>query len=212
MARSASITTTTTPIRMSNAADSVNRFNSRVKLPVIIHTRERRTIPFAEGARASEIGGVFHCFSGDAWRRMRWIGILPVVSGILTFQNATMLRDIAKTVPADRLLIKEPIVLLPHPDSHQGNDPADTSPKHWITSNGDTLTTDDISRLTSDNPTPVQNSWLLDGLRWDLGGFGIPPFSLTVSRPQPRPDQFFECGPGGRVGHSYSFARTQARR
>ena len=40
-----------------------------LKLPVIIHTREAQddTIAILKEERASEIGGVFHCFSGDAW-------------------------------------------------------------------------------------------------------------------------------------------------
>ena len=81
-----------------------------LKLPVIIHTREAQddTIAILKEERASEIGGVFHCFSGDAWlaKDALDLGFYLSFSGILTFQNATMLRDIAKTAPLDRLLIE----------------------------------------------------------------------------------------------------------
>lgn len=131
-----------------------------LKLPVIIHTREAQddTIRILKEERASEIGGVFHCFSGDAWlaKDALDLGFYLSFSGILTFQNATMLRDIAKTVPADRLLIETDCpYLTPIPHRGKRNEPAYV--KHvaetlaTITSNGNTLTAEDIGRLTSDN-------------------------------------------------------------
>lgn len=131
-----------------------------LKLPVIIHTREAQddTIRILKEERASEIGGVFHCFSGDAWlaKDALELGFYLSFSGILTFQNATMLREIAKTVPADRLLIETDCpYLTPIPHRGKRNEPAYV--KHvaetlaTITSTGETLTADDIGRLTSDN-------------------------------------------------------------
>ena len=131
-----------------------------LSLPVIIHTREAQddTIRILKEERASEIGGVFHCFSGDAWlaKDALDLGFYLSFSGILTFQNATMLRDIAKTVPADRLLIETDCpYLTPIPHRGKRNEPAYV--KHvaetlaMITSNGNTLTAEDIGRLTSDN-------------------------------------------------------------
>ncbi len=131
-----------------------------LSLPVIIHTREAQddTIRILKEERASEIGGVFHCFSGDAWlaKDALDLGFYLSFSGILTFQNATMLRDIAKTVPADRLLIETDCpYLTPIPHRGKRNEPAYV--KHvaetlaTITSNGNTLTAEDIGRLTSDN-------------------------------------------------------------
>jgi TatD DNase family protein len=131
-----------------------------LKLPVIIHTREAQddTIRILKEERASEIGGVFHCFSGDAWLAKDAIelGFYLSFSGILTFQNATMLREIAKTVPADRLLIETDCpYLTPIPHRGKRNEPAYV--KHVaetlasITSNGSTVTAEDIGRLTSEN-------------------------------------------------------------
>ncbi|CAE6801185.1 MAG: TatD family hydrolase [Nitrospira sp.] len=129
-------------------------------LPVIIHTREAQddTIRILKEERASEIGGVFHCFSGDAWLAKDAIelGFYLSFSGILTFQNATMLRDIAKTVPADRLLIETDCpYLTPVPHRGKRNEPAYV--KHvadllaTIASDGTPVTADEIGRRTSDN-------------------------------------------------------------
>ncbi|HSA62666.1 MAG TPA: TatD family hydrolase [Nitrospiraceae bacterium] len=100
-----------------------------LKLPVIIHTREAQedTIAILREERASEIGGVFHCFSGDTWlaKHALDMGFYLSFSGILTFQNATVLRDIAKTVPLDRLLVETDCpYLTPVPHRGKRNEPA----------------------------------------------------------------------------------------
>jgi TatD DNase family protein len=100
-----------------------------LRLPVIIHTREAQedTIGILKEEQASETGGVFHCFSGDAWlaQEALALGFYLSFSGILTFQNATVLRDIAKTVPLDRLLIETDCpYLTPVPHRGKRNEPA----------------------------------------------------------------------------------------
>ncbi len=100
-----------------------------LRLPVIIHTREAEedTVSILKEERASEVGGVFHCFSGDARlaKDALDLGFYLSFSGILTFQNATMLRDIAKTVPLDRLLIETDCpYLTPVPHRGKRNEPA----------------------------------------------------------------------------------------
>ena len=98
-------------------------------LPLIIHTREAQedtvTILMEEGA--AEVGGVFHCFSGDAWlaKDALDLGFYLSFSGVLTFKNATMLRDIAKTVPLDRLMVETDCpYLAPVPYRGKRNEPA----------------------------------------------------------------------------------------
>ena len=100
-----------------------------LRLPVIIHTREAQedTIAILKEERAQDIGGVFHCFSGDAWlaKHALELGFYVSFSGILTFQNATTLREIAKTVPLDRLLIETDCpYLTPVPHRGKRNEPA----------------------------------------------------------------------------------------
>ncbi|MEX5216568.1 MAG: TatD family hydrolase [Nitrospira sp.] len=118
----------------SSPEDQRVRFREQVqlarelRLPIIIHTREAQqdTIRILQEERASDSGGVFHCFSGDAWlaKDALDLGFYVSFSGILTFQNAGMLRDIAKTIPVDRLLIETDCpYLTPVPHRGKRNEP-----------------------------------------------------------------------------------------
>ena len=104
------------------------RLARELRLPVVIHTREAQedTIRILREEWSPETGGVFHCFSGDAWlaKDALDLGFYLSFSGILTFQNAGMLRDIAKTVPMDRLLIETDCpYLAPVPHRGKRNEP-----------------------------------------------------------------------------------------
>ncbi len=131
-----------------------------LKLPVIIHTREAQedTIAILKEERASEVGGVFHCFSGDVWlaKDALDLGFYLSFSGILTFQNATMLRDIAKTAPLDRLLIETDCpYLTPIPHRGKRNEPAYVSfvAQKLAELHADTpdMSADTIGRITTEN-------------------------------------------------------------
>jgi len=100
-----------------------------LRLPLVIHTREAQedTIKILKEEKGSEVGGVFHCFSGDAWlaKDALNLGFFLSFSGVVTFQNATMLRDIMKTVPMDRLLVETDCpYLTPAPHRGKRNEPA----------------------------------------------------------------------------------------
>lgn len=100
-----------------------------LRLPIVIHTREAQddTMAILKDERAADIGGVFHCFSGDAWlaKDALDLGFFLSFSGVITFQNATMLRDIVKTVPLDRMLIETDCpYLAPVPHRGKRNEPA----------------------------------------------------------------------------------------
>ena len=84
------------------------------------------------------------------------LGFYLSFSGILTFQNATMLREIAKTVPADRLLIETDCpYLTPVPHRGKRNEPAFV--RHvaellaTITADNVPSTAEDVARRTSEN-------------------------------------------------------------
>ena len=104
------------------------------------------------------MGGVIHCFSGDAWlaKDALDLGFYLSFSGILTFQSATMLREIAKTVPVDRLLIETDCpYLTPIPHRGKRNEPAYVKYVAellaTIKSNDTVLTVEDMARITSEN-------------------------------------------------------------
>ena len=98
-------------------------------LPLVIHTREAQedTVMILREEGAVDVGGVFHCFSGDMWlaKDALDLGFYLSFSGVLTFKNATMLRDIAKTVPLDRLMVETDCpYLAPVPYRGKRNEPA----------------------------------------------------------------------------------------
>lgn len=103
------------------------------RLPVIIHTRdaEKDTIAILREAWAEaggkEIGGIIHCFTGtqtlaDAAIEM---GFKISFSGVLTFKNAQELRDVARTIAMDKLLVETDCpYLAPLPYRGKRNEPA----------------------------------------------------------------------------------------
>jgi TatD DNase family protein len=102
----------------------------KLNVPVIIHTRdaEAETI---QALRAewpgSELAGIMHCFSGSQWLADNAVqlGMLISFSGILTFKKADDLREIARGVPLDRLLIETDCpYLTPVPYRGKRNEPA----------------------------------------------------------------------------------------
>lgn len=98
-------------------------------LPLIIHTRDARddtlTILREEGADA--VGGVMHCFT-ETWEMAEAameLGFSISFSGIVTFRNAEALRDVARRVPAERLLVEtDSPYLAPIPHRGKPNQPA----------------------------------------------------------------------------------------
>jgi TatD DNase family protein len=97
--------------------------------PLIIHTREAAadTLAIMRDAGAADIGGVMHCFT-ESWETARAamdLNFYISFSGIVTFRNAEALREVARRVPADRLLIEtDSPYLAPVPHRGQTNEPA----------------------------------------------------------------------------------------
>lgn len=112
----------------------------RRRLPLVIHAREAEgdILAIVEEHGAGEVTGVFHCFTGDeaAARRAVDLGFYVSLSGIVTFPKAAALRDVARTLPADRLLVEtDSPYLAPVPYRGRRNEPA------WVT-----LTADVVAR------------------------------------------------------------------
>ena len=99
------------------------------RLPIVIHTREAEddTFQILAEERASEVGGVFHCFTGDTdmARRVLDIGFHLSLAGIVTFPRALELKAVARMAPLDRLLIEtDSPYLAPVPFRGKRNEPA----------------------------------------------------------------------------------------
>lgn len=101
----------------------------RLKRPIVIHTREAEddTFRILAEERAQDIGGVFHCFTGDRAmaRRALEIGFHVSLAGIVSFPRALELKEVAKMIPLDRLLIEtDSPFLAPVPHRGTRNEPA----------------------------------------------------------------------------------------
>ncbi|HEX7890312.1 MAG TPA: TatD family hydrolase [Ramlibacter sp.] len=101
--------------------------------PLIIHTRSASDDTIAilkeegEDGSPGAAGGVFHCFTEtmEVARAALDLGFHVSFSGILTFKNAADLREVARFVPADRLLIEtDSPYLAPVPFRGKTNTPA----------------------------------------------------------------------------------------
>lgn len=100
-----------------------------VKKPLIIHTRASSadTLRLMEEEKASEASGVLHCFTETQAMANAAIemGFYISFSGIVTFKKAEDLRDVARTIPLDRLLIEtDSPYLAPVPHRGKTNQPA----------------------------------------------------------------------------------------
>jgi TatD DNase family protein len=101
--------------------------------PLVIHTRSASEDTLAilreegEDASSRSAGGVFHCFTetAEVARAALDLGFYISFSGILTFKNAQDLREVARFVPLDRMLIEtDSPYLAPAPHRGKTNNPA----------------------------------------------------------------------------------------
>ncbi len=101
----------------------------QAKKPLIIHTREAAadTVRLMQEETAAEIGGVMHCFTetADVARQAMEMNFMISFSGIVTFKNATALKDVARYVPLECMLIEtDSPYLAPIPFRGKTNQPA----------------------------------------------------------------------------------------
>ncbi|MFW2161618.1 TatD family hydrolase [Acinetobacter beijerinckii] len=97
-----------------------------VKKPVVVHTRAAKhdTVDIIKAEQSTH--GILHCFTED-WGTAKAVldcGYYISFSGIVSFKNAQDLRDVAKQVPLDRLLIEtDSPYLAPAPFRGKTNEP-----------------------------------------------------------------------------------------
>jgi TatD DNase family protein len=105
------------------------RVANEIDKPVIVHTRDAGadTLKILKQENAQHCSGVIHCFteSQEFANQALELGFMISLSGIVTFRNADALRDIAKMIPDDRLLIEtDAPYLAPVPYRGKQNQPA----------------------------------------------------------------------------------------
>ena len=120
----------------SDRAQQCTGFREHIKasrqtgLPIIIHTRDAEAdtaVILTEEMREGAFTGVIHCFTASAeFARISLdLGLYISLSGIVTFKNAKDLQDVAKWLPADRLLVEtDAPFLAPIPHRGKTGEPA----------------------------------------------------------------------------------------
>ncbi len=82
----------------------------KMQLPVVIHDREAHDdiVSILNEKAPFSAGGVMHCFSGD-WhfaQKILALGFIISIPGVVTFNKATIMQEVAQKVPLDKLIIE----------------------------------------------------------------------------------------------------------
>lgn len=99
------------------------------KKPLIIHCRDAQddTYQMLCEHNAKEVGGVFHCYAGDAEFAKRLFDINFIVSftGNITFKKAQAMRDTVKAIPLERMMLEtDTPYMAPEPFRGKPSEPA----------------------------------------------------------------------------------------
>jgi TatD DNase family protein len=127
------------------------------KTPIVIHCREAWPDSLKildEDWRSSGLGGIFHCFAGtiEEARRGMEMGFLVSFAGNVTYPKAQNLRDVARQIPLDRLLVEtDSPFLAPLPHRGKRNEPAYVAEVARTIANVRDLAADEIARATAEN-------------------------------------------------------------
>ena len=103
------------------------RLGRKLNKPIIVHTRNARQDTLRILKEEHVYSGVLHCFTEDidTAKQLLDIGFYISFSGIITFKNAESLREVARYVPMDRILVEtDSPYLAPVPYRGKENQPA----------------------------------------------------------------------------------------
>jgi TatD DNase family protein len=129
----------------------------QAKKPVIIHCREAWADCLkilGDDWRSAGLGGIFHCFSGtlEEARAGMDLGFLISFAGNVTYPKAQNLRDVARDLPLDRLLVEtDSPFLAPQPHRGRRNEPAYVAEVARSLGNVRNLPATEIAERTSEN-------------------------------------------------------------
>ncbi|MFS1539380.1 MAG: metal-dependent hydrolase [Candidatus Phlomobacter fragariae] len=132
------------------------RIGCQLNKPVIIHTREAQqdTLTILREEQVGDCGGVLHCFTEDEKmaKALLDLGLYISFSGIVTFRNAEQIRQAARMVPLERILIEtDAPYLAPVPYRGKENQPAYVRNIAHFLAQLKGLDIEEIARATSQN-------------------------------------------------------------
>lgn len=124
--------------------------------PLVIHTRAAAedTLKIMGEEGAGEVGGVMHCFTEtwDVAQAAMDLGFHISFSGIVTFKNAVALKDVARRVPLERMLVEtDSPYLAPVPHRGKTNEPGFVKHVAEEVARLRNVTLDEVARATTQN-------------------------------------------------------------
>jgi TatD DNase family protein len=145
-----------TPDEQRAAFRKFVRFARDIAKPLVVHERDAHDdcLAVLREERAETVGGVIHCFTGDApfAQGCLDLGFYISVSGIATFKNADALRAVVRGIPLPRLLIEtDAPYLAPVPHRGKRNEPAFVADTARALATLFGVSVGDIARITSQN-------------------------------------------------------------
>ncbi len=139
-----------------------DRFRTHIQIandlnkPIIVHTRDagQDTLEILRSENAEQCSGVIHCFTETMSfaEKALELGFMISFSGITTFRNADALREVAKHVPDDKLLIETDSPYLA-PVPHRGKQNWPSLVKHVAETLAEVRNTsvEEIAKISKDN-------------------------------------------------------------
>ncbi|MHA3054701.1 TatD family deoxyribonuclease [Acinetobacter sp. ANC 4633] len=128
--------------------------SKQVRKPVVVHTRSAKQDTIDMICTEQSTHGILHCFTEDlaTAKAVLDCGYYISFSGIVSFKNAQELRDVAKHVPLDRLLIEtDSPYLAPMPYRGKTNEPKYVPFVAQALAQVYGLTVEEIGQITSQN-------------------------------------------------------------
>lgn len=127
-----------------------------VKKPLIIHAREahKDTIDIMTAENARDVGGVIHCFTDSVQmaRQCLDLGFYISFTGITTFKPSDNVREVARYVPLDRMMVEtDSPYLAPVPVRGVENEPAYVRYTLKYLADFKGVSEDTLARVTSEN-------------------------------------------------------------
>lgn len=129
---------------------------NEVRKPIIVHTRDagNDTLEILRNEKAEKCSGVIHCFTEtmEFAEKAMELGFMISFSGIATFKTADALREVAKYIPDDRLLIEtDSPYLAPVPFRGKQNWPALVKHVAVIIAEVRNTTVEHIAKISKEN-------------------------------------------------------------
>ncbi len=132
------------------------RLARRIGKPIVIHNRDAHEdiVKLLKEERASEVGGIMHCFSGSWETAQICLDMNFHISfgGPVTFKNARVPKEVLERVPLDRLLIEtDAPYLTPHPHRGKRNESAYVRLVAETAAEIKGVSLEEISKISGDN-------------------------------------------------------------